>query len=322
MSAPVLHRSIDDALGPGADRFFGSRYRDVHQSLRLREATVDGESVRVSGSMAIDYPAAWSSKGERSVTPHVSTIDGAVTAALLGVELLRCATTAAPEQITGAWIDDLGLRAGGSPQEDATTVPVRAAVRTDPESAGSGLVVRAELGSMRIDFTLRVPGGIQIEQVPRTLTAAPVGGTAYHGSEVALTDVALDLGRDTASATLTVPVRRDDSAYRELAGRYPDSLGDVQHVVAVAQVAQALLYELDGVPRSRSNTLWMRSYRALRTAAPTPLSDAEQVRVAVEDHSVVEMDGHWWSLSEWSASCAGVASTFDVAHRLPEGGAR
>src|ERR1700759_3650313 len=70
--------SIDDYLGPGAARFFGSGYRRVSYGWNgLEVGDPSGSSMRAAG--AVVYPADWSRKRDAvQLRPHLSTIDAMI----------------------------------------------------------------------------------------------------------------------------------------------------------------------------------------------------------------------------------------------------
>ncbi|WP_328858952.1 AvrD family protein [Williamsia herbipolensis] len=324
MTAPAIHASIDDLLGARSGRFFGERYRLVGQELTVRDRWSDPSgAVGLSGNVVIAYPDAWSTKGTRAVRPHVSTIDGAVTASLCASALLASDPHVFAAQIEKAWISDLRLMAGGTPQEDAESVALLAVVTGRHEGDGATMIdVDANLGSMRLLFTVTVIGRARLEDLRADGAARPLVGTGYVGGVLDLRSVVIDRDRRTCTAELSRSGAATPPGRAMVAAGHRDHHTDVEHIVAVAQAAQALLYDLDGVSRASSNTLWMRSYHAKRTLAPVAFDGPAALRSSIVDHETVEMTDGLWSVSEWEASCADVTSTFEVAHRLPDGARR
>jgi len=100
--APTKRRyaSIDDILGPAAQRFFGDGHRRVRQM--LRNVTVDGDGRgghRVRGCASVSYPADWSVKSvSDELRPHLSSIDALLLAVALGECYLTHARGLDPKQ--------------------------------------------------------------------------------------------------------------------------------------------------------------------------------------------------------------------------------
>ena len=320
MSTVLSYKGIDDALGPRAQRFFGDRYRGVTQQLRID--AVDGAASMIAGRVEIGYPATWSVKNGKRMRPHVSTIDGVVVAELMATALLRSCADIGTGEIERAWLSSIRLAAGSAPQEDSTLVTASGrVVRIVDDGSVTRIGVAGQLGSMRMDFEVSIPE-LTASSV-RLFTANVVGedlsGVHHVGAVVDLRDVVLDGDSDSARADLIRSQLDAQPPAGTLAAAYPSHHGDVEHVVTVAQAAQASIYEADHVNRAESNTLWMRGYRARRPLPPAVWSSSSALTVTavVDDRDRLVMDDAEWSISDWTASCGDVTSGFEVAHRLP-----
>ena len=86
-------------------------------------------------------------------------------------------------------------------------------------------------------------------------------------------------------------------------------------------MGQVLLYELDGIRRADSNTLWMR--RTTMTADPEALASASTsgVVAALEEPRLLTAGAERWRTATIVGDCQGVLTRCAVAHRLPSGGA-
>jgi avirulence D protein (AvrD) len=73
--------TIDELLGDSHTRFFGSGFRRVRHAIVNVEISPQGRGV--SAVARIAYPAAWSTKKDRELQPHLRTLD----AFIIGVQL-------------------------------------------------------------------------------------------------------------------------------------------------------------------------------------------------------------------------------------------
>jgi hypothetical protein len=90
--------------------------------------------------------------------------------------------------------------------------------------------------------------------------------------------------------------------------------------VGSLQLAQILLYELDGIHRAVSNTLWMRQtvLEAARPQAPGPEGHdgPRQLTTTLADPTVLTKDGTNWRTAEILGRLDGVSLRCAVAHQL------
>ncbi|MET9862625.1 AvrD family protein [Streptomyces smyrnaeus] len=134
----------------------------------------------------------------------------------------------------------------------------------------------------------------------------------------------MDLARLRADAEVTS--WREPGAPADCAGidgsrRPVPSLIDC--FVTNLQLAQVLMYELDGVARSESNTLWM--LRTVLDAAPEPSAPSActtaarsfPVHTRVTGKHLLPLRGGTWRNVEIAGEFAGVSLRCSLAHELP-----
>ncbi|HEX4703003.1 MAG TPA: AvrD family protein [Pseudonocardiaceae bacterium] len=85
----------------------------------------------------------------------------------------------------------------------------------------------------------------------------------------------------------------------------------------MAQVAQALLYQLDGLHRSESNTLWMRRIDMSTTRPDHPFTEPVEVSTRVVRTRLLNFAGGVWRVADLTGDCQGIQVTYSLAHELP-----
>jgi hypothetical protein len=85
------------------------------------------------------------------------------------------------------------------------------------------------------------------------------------------------------------------------------------------QLAQILLYELDGMHRRDSNTLWMRTTTLTTLSPHRTFGPRLPLRTRLADPQLLEMKDGVWRTAEIRTEFAGVAFTCGVTHALPHG---
>jgi hypothetical protein len=280
----MRYESIDDCLGPGATRFFGSGYRRVRYRL---DDTVNRDG-GVRGEAGVIYPADWSRKaGKGDLRPHLSTID----ALILGAELAD-ALVAGPR-----WLRRVDIKAGTAPYEAGLDrFPVTASRRPTEGAPGRPVsTVDCRIGNM--DVRCEIEHGRGPVRAER-----PLYGHDYRDQRQAIEAVAVDVERLRADA---------------LVGLESPLVSMVDSFVVALQLGQALLYALDGIPRSASNTLWMRQ-TTIHSDAPQPVATGPiAARASLHHSGVLPAHGGRWRTATIVGDCLGVRTRCAVAHELP-----
>src|ERR1700761_252591 len=283
--------SIEDSLGPAAPRFFGGGFRRVGVALTALSVEPAPAGGRVEATAEVRYPAGWSVRDAREAPrPHLSTIDALSIAVQAAEAYLAHAFALGAEERERMWLRRYTMRAGSKPQEDLGAVPVRGVVAyTVPALGGLGHAVSTldiSVGAMRIALEIEhdVGGGPlrgpaawrDVDEVLGESEARYYGrGFLRRGQWI--TEVEVDPSASVVTGLVSVGAREPgesgepgdsgERGGRGFAGAYEPSLSMIDGIVALAQLAQAGMYGLDGVRRSGTGTLWMRR---LSMSAPTP----------------------------------------------------
>ncbi|MEU5000854.1 AvrD family protein [Streptomyces sp. NPDC021622] len=327
-SAQTVLTSVDDYLGPADRRFFGRGFRRVQYDIGDARVARTGNSVEALATVGVAYPADWSTKAAGTdLRPHFSTIDGLVVAA----QLAEACLTGPGADLRDAWLRKVRLTAGSSPQEDLDRIPARATLRrTEPvvaDPARAVSVVDCAIGTMRVRCEVEHARiGSPVRERTYTgldaLLGAPADryfGTGFTARRQLIRDVSVDQERLRASAGLTVA---DEDATplptAGLEGAYQPSVSMVDAFVTALQLAQIMLYDLDGMRRQDSETLWMRQ-TTITASRPDRPRQGVPVTTHLADPDLLRMGGGTWRTLDVVAELAGLRVRSAVAHRLPEG---
>lgn len=323
-TTPLRLDSVDEYLGPAATRFFGVGYRRVRYTMPC-VAVRDG---RLNTTVGVEYPVDWSRKSANvDLRPHLSTVDALVLTArsaelylnhALGMDLARRRT---------AWLRRVDIKAGAQPYEDgldaleieavhrdtATEPGSRCGYRSTFDGRVGNMTVRCEIEHERPESPVEV-------SLPELTASAPrrLYGDGYQHQGQALRDVRIDVADLRADATVTIdPALPADPSGDGLEAYYQPSLSMVDSFVISLQLGQVLLYELDQLPRSRSNTLWMRHTTISSDTPERPVSGPVEVTTSLVDSRLLESRGATWRTATIVGQSPGVVTRCAVVHKVP-----
>lgn len=328
-SARTVLSSVDDQLGPAEQRFFGRGFRRVAYDIgEVHLARSADGAVLARSAVGVRYPADWSKKAAGTdLRPHFSTVDGIVVAA----QLAEACLSGPGADLRDAWLRKVRLTAGSSPQEELTGLPAEATLRRTAPVAGHPArmvsTVDCAIGTMRVRCEVEHSPARPVEE-ERTLSGldALLGPAADRYFGVGFTtrrqyvrDVEVDHQELRADARLTLG-HEDGAAVpgAGIEGSYQPSVSVIDAFVTALQLAQVMLYDLDGMRRQDSNTLWMRQ-TTLTASYPDRPAEGIPVSTRLVDPGLLRMSGGTWRTLDVVAELAGIHVRSAVAHQLPEG---
>ncbi|MGV9449697.1 AvrD family protein [Streptomyces sp. NPDC003635] len=331
----LLLDSVDDYLGPGEKRFFGSGFRRVEYRYDKVELS-GGRDVPTELASRLDvvYPADWSKKSRRGdLRPHLSTVDGLIIAVHLSEAALTHALGLGPESRRAGRVLAVRIKAGTVPDEELTGLPVRTTVLGVPVPDGEGEAVsrlQTLVGAMRVRTDLRHPWpghtGGPVAAATCNGPAELLGpverqyyGTGFAARTQSVRKVAVRVAEARAHAVVDVAQEPGTVLATEgTEGLYQPFVGLIDTFVTSLQLGQILLYETDGISRGASNTLWMRTTALRASAEPDPIRYETPLDVRLENSTLLRRDEEIWRAADIVGRLAGNTVRCSVAHRLPD----
>ena len=232
--------------------------------------------------------------------------------------LLLAAVPGLDEGARGAaWLRRVEIKASAAPVEEGLdALPVTAELRsTTPDGRRAASVVGATVGPMKVrcEWVHRRPGAAGARHELAELVAAMDDGPyglALHDQRQAIEQVDVAVAQSRARALVSVLPLDDHSP--------APVVSMVDAFVVSLQLGQVLLYELDGVERARSNTLWMRS-TTLTCDGPHRATDAPfQATASLADPRLLTARGGTWRAASITGESLGMRTHCAVAHQLPD----
>ncbi|KUN95405.1 AvrD family protein [Streptomyces caeruleatus] len=327
-----VRRTVDDYLGPGEKRFFGAGYKRADQILGdiALDVGPDGDGT-LRARASVRYPQDWSRKGQRNQAPHLSSIDVLLLAGEVADLYLAHALGLDIGRRSEMRLRRVRMKAGTSPVEEALDgFDVRAAITMLPAEQDAEQrvsVVDCQVGALRARCEIEHPAGTVRPGTGRYDSPDDLLGpaglrpfrAAHKCKSQLIDDLRVDLAEQRAQAMVSSRTAAPDGLPVQGIESYSHQGTSIVDVfVSAIQLGQILLYELDGVPRSESNTLWMRQ-ATLHTGdtrrpvtSPAPLS----VRLS-EPRLLTTREGDTWRSVEIVGELQHMSVTCSAAHRLP-----
>ncbi|MBZ9644982.1 AvrD family protein [Streptomyces sp. PSKA30] len=319
---------IESVLGAASERFFGDGHRKVTHSVQHINVDQSGEGHgRISASASVAYPSNWSVKSSsEELQPHLSTIDTiALTACLVECHLAH-QRGLDHSQRGRAWLRSVQLKAGAAPQENLADIPISAQVLASRPSAAAPdwhtTTVACEIGPIKVRCEIDHEAGSAndtsavYEELNDLLGG---GGSRYYSDGYQLTQrdikdlrIRVNDNMITAVASMSEP----SSVESGIEASYRPSLSGIDGTIIAGQLAQALLYQLDGLERGAAGNLWMRRV-AFRLPTPRqPVTDPFLCRLSATKNRVVAKGDNRWRVMDLSLQMLDMRGEFSVAHTL------
>ena len=323
--------SVDDRLGSSSGRFFGEGYKGVSRRLTdIKVVPGDHGRGEIHGTADLRYSSQWSTKGSQTpLRPHLSTPDGLLFAVNLVEAYLVHAYRLSAEDRRQMWVAELSFQAGSRPQEDLVGFDVSAKHESIRPAPGSGLgfrsAFRCRIGALRINCVIE-HGELIGDLRPAYFSDADdiLGPPTFRHYGVGFRSQQLNIGEidlDPESETIRACVGGVEERWgaEGLEGGYPLSMSMLDAMVALVQLAQVLIYEVDQLERSRSNTLWMRRAMLSRRTPNQALGDCGIATVGIEATRTLKLGGQTWRTFDVAGEFGDFRATSALAHQLPAG---
>ncbi|MFE1879999.1 AvrD family protein [Streptomyces diastatochromogenes] len=330
-AAPPYLADVSDYLGAPERRFFGEGYKRArHHLTGFHIPEADGaaaEAPRLGATARVTYPSDWSRKGEVDQRPHLSTVDVLLLAAQLTEALLTAHLGLTERELATVWLARVRIKAGSRPvEDDLAGFPVTAYVADrlpSPQPGCARTAVEATVGTLRVRLEADHPD-IRPGERPAVEPAVRDGGYGDAGRLGGQRVESMQVRPGTNVATADVRLSGGpDGVLGGMEGEHQPSVHLVDAFVTALQVGQVLLYELDQVPRSASDTLWMRStlLEAATPHRPRIAPDGGPLPLRAELRDAVLLNnrhGETWRRADIVATLADITVVCSVAHRLSQ----
>ncbi|MFI9024659.1 AvrD family protein [Streptomyces sp. NPDC053560] len=338
VQAQTRPRGVDDLLGPGEGRFFGAGFRRIRHTLTALTADAPAPGTgTLRATVGLHYPGDWSSKpGQEALRPHLSSVDALVIGVQLCEVLLAHAYGLGAEERRVTWLRGFEMRSGANPQEELADFAVSAELVStepvaDPLSRAAVSTLRCRVGSIKVRYEIAHPPGDHRTGTATYTDAVEALGPAEHrfyGERYKrrlhrIEDIATAAGTPALTALVAV---RDEAAGTVadpgLGGAFPQAVSMVDSTIVLAQMAQVLLYELDGIGRAESDTLWMRRIHMTAQSPLQPMLHPFVAATSIVRHKTLPMGGDTWRTADFAGDVQGIHAEYALAHRLPRSAAR
>lgn len=332
----LLYRSIEDYLGSGEQRFFGSGYRRAeYQISNISITPGDASRANVEGVASVIYPRDWSTKGDQTdLRPHLSSIDTLVIGAQLSEMYLTHAYGLDENMRRAMRLRKVTLRAGSTPEEHLSAISLVANLRTTKPLAGSEdksvSTVDCQLGQMRarceiehpIAQHITVPGAYRsIED----LLGSPMSryyGEGFKARKQRIEDIHVDMETLQSDACVHVEAIPGMAYGMEgINGNFQPSVSMVDCFVVILQLTQIMMYELDAIRRENSNTLWMIQTVLEEAILPQVQTETQEIlpvhaQSTIRSKHLLPLRGSIWRNLDIVGHCSGITIQSTLAHAL------
>jgi hypothetical protein len=147
-------------------------------------------------------------------------------------------------------------------------------------------------------------------------------GDGFKSSRQLIEDVLVDMATLRADASVRIEPTQDRGIVNEgVEGDYQPSSSLIDCFVVNLQLAQVLMYEMDSIARSESNTLWMIRTVLEAERPDRPCRNSLPASISVAGKHLVSLHGGTWRNTEFVGALGNVNLRCSFAHELPAGAA-
>ncbi len=289
----ILHfQSIDDLLGLHAKRFFGTGFRRITQSLSEGIILNQNGRGKIQALASIQYPEDWSKKdGAINLEPHLSSIDALVLSAQLCELYLSTIYILAGNEMRRLWLRRFTMRSGRNSYHQLDKFPAEATLLSTSKIKGGEAVYlsifQTQIGSINLYMEYEHPiSGVMLPKDNPASAEDTLGmpdkryyGLAFKKPIQSIRDISIDSKNMRANAHIAIKSVLEDLVTEGQCAAYWPCLTPIDCMITIAQLAQALLYNLDGIERDASNNLWMRE---INMYCNRPVSSMEEFEASTQ----------------------------------------
>ncbi|GHU38273.1 hypothetical protein FACS1894193_12290 [Bacilli bacterium] len=319
-------KDIDDILGDKATRYFGSGYKQV--TYDILEITFADDII--SATTTIHYPLSWSKKDNKTeLVPHLSTIDATYIGLQLSESFLTQQFSLELVSRNELFIKSLHLKAKNGVLENLNQIACKIV-----HSVSSGVLYdchkfSGQIGNIVFYSEIEMPTNLnasktflshQFRDVAEILgnPKARYFGDIYRQTQHTIKNIETDCDNLISKAEIEVSNQIFDLKHHGLDASYLSDITPsvLDCIIAIAQLSQVLLYEMDDLNRKSSQTLWMRQIKIERKRIGQEISKASLINV--EKSKVVRIKEGKWRMVDLAGTFYNYNFQYSLAHILPE----
>ncbi|MDO6707321.1 AvrD family protein [Photobacterium sp. 1_MG-2023] len=310
------YEDIDQLLGHKETRYFGQGFKQV--SYQIIEHQFHPEQFSFHAIVDVAYPSSWSKKGEKGLTPHLSTID-AMWLNCYACEQLLNAFFDMSEEVVLPLFRSVEMKAGQEPEEILSGVSLAVRLLDTvriKEFYTYRSTLQIEVGSMKLQ-TIIEHGGVK-RQTPVLMNANDETFFPFHYTDQCYRTI----DPKNYHEIIQIQFRQD---MKHIQGRMNISkssahplcfLSPIEVIISLAQLAQALIYKRDNLNRKDSETLWMRTVLLENFTHYYDMNDC-LVNVWMEKDRSVTKHGETWRMYRMLGTLGSSRCSYSLAHKLP-----
>ncbi|WP_180342719.1 AvrD family protein [Auritidibacter ignavus] len=269
IDSPIIHspemqsiraRTIDWQLGAASERFFGEGFTRVRHD--VRPTNVGSE--RAEFLINAHYPDDWSRKGDENQHAHLASVDAMVLAARMAEHYLQSIGV----EVANCWISHCTLDPGKEVVDVSGPLSVSLEVAKPTPSDDTGISFRCQLQSFRVRMTVQTTTAKRdIDCKSDTLPGYYADGYKRVHRQLSSATSTPDDPRIHSYFTLSDPI--GPSGHGGLESNHGSVVSFVDANIFAAQLGQGYVFELDGLDRASTRTLWLRKAEFTRNSPPT-----------------------------------------------------
>ncbi|TCW47582.1 avirulence D protein (AvrD) [Bacillus thuringiensis] len=321
-----IYKDIDDILGNREQRFFGTGFKKVNH--QVQDIAVSEKCVVATAN--IIYPMDWSKKSEDTdLKPHLSTIDATVLSLQLNEIYIIQKFGITKAQRRKIWMKRIVLKAGTTPQEDLDNLIISTR-HIETKIVSNSLctnmsIFESQIGSMQIrceiehDIEEECNEEASFDSIDEILGLhnKRYYGDMYKNSQQIIEDVEIDFSNQRLTSLVNVKDMDENLLKPEgMEADYFPSLSIIDCMITVAQMAQALIYKIDDIDRSNSNTLWMRKV-IIENKNPNQPYGPFIASTHISKSNLLKLKGGIWRTTEMLGEYKNYDLHYYLAHELP-----
>ncbi|MBY0039522.1 hypothetical protein H7U08_23725 [Bacillus cereus] len=326
LATDLRYKDIDDILGSREQRFFGSGFKKVNHQIY----DIEVSEKCVVATADISYPTDWSKKSEDTdLKPHLSTIDATVLSLQLNEVYITQKFGITEAQRRKIWLKRIVLKAGTTPQEDLNKLIISTQhikTKNVSDSLGTNVsIFESQIGSMQIrceiehDIEKECNEGAKFDSIDQILGlhSKRYYGDMYKNPQQIMEDVQFDFQNQKVTSLVNVThINESPFKVEGMEAAYYPSFSIIDCMITVAQMAQALIYKVDDIDRSNSNTLWMRKV-IIENKNPYQPYEPFVASTYISKSNLLKLKGSMWRTTEMFGEYKNYSLHYYLAHELP-----